>query len=366
MILSMKGLNIRYLFLPLLYLGIGGTVMAMLVQRVLNYANTVWLLLLIPGVMMTVLLTVVGLVYVWLQYRTWREDGLLHQYSMRSITWLCLKCWAVVMSGLTLGVIFCWMHQMLPDYLQELFSHLRYLFYIICTFLTISALMSVIISENLHEIRLRNAQSENQLLKAQLNPHFLYNTLNNIDALIWIDQERASSAVTELSGLMRYMTYSARQEEVSLAEEVSALRQLVELQRLRMGDPEALAFEVTDPMPRSATGGEWRIAPLLLVPLVENCFKHCGPLQQGQETTGQHAISIRLEVEKGELQFMTDNNLRSDIDIETHQKSTPHGVGLTVLRRRLELLYHKRYTFSAQREGNRFRTKLTIACSPRQ
>ncbi len=353
----MKFQRLQYYILPTVYLCIGGTVIALLVQRILNYASTLWLVLLLPMLMITVLLTVVGIVNVWLQYRTQRESGLIVQYSRASLVWLYFRCWAVVMAGLTLGVVFAWMYQLLPDYLRDLFRVYQLFFYAICAFLTISALMSVVLGVNLEEIRLRNAQSENQLLKAQLNPHFLYNTLNNIDALIWLDQERASSAVTSLSSLMRYMTYSARQEKVPLADEVKVVGQLCDLQRLRMSQPEYLSFEVVNTSSEGATDPDWMIAPLLLVPLVENCFKHCG------STSEPNAISIRLEEGDHLLKFSTDNNLPEEGATESKaKKDAQHGVGLTVLRRRLELLYPGQYTFMARREGDRFRTMLTISC----
>jgi LytS/YehU family sensor histidine kinase len=202
---------------------------------------------------------------------------------------------------------------------------------------------------------LRNAQSENQLLKAQLNPHFLYNTLNNVDALIWLDQERASSAVMSLSNLMRYMTYSARQEKVPLSDEARAIGILCDLQRLRMPKPECLVFEVVGTQGENTVRHERMIAPLLLVPLVENCFKHCGLTSE--------ADAIRICLEEGEdmLKFSTDNNLPTEVEGGS-AKATQHGVGLTVLRRRLELIYPDSYTFSARREGNRFKTMLTISC----
>lgn len=345
----MRSSKFGYFLLPSLYLAIGGTVTAMLVQRVLYYANTTWLVLLVPMVMVTVLLTVVGIVNVWLSYRTWSEQGLLRQYSQRSLLWLYLRCWAVVMAGLSLGVVFAWLFQLLPDYMQELSHDLALFFYVICAVLTLTSLMCVVLGEDLQEIRLRNAQSENQLLKAQLNPHFLYNTLNNIDALIWLDQEQASEAVTSLSSLMRYMTYSARQEMVPLADEVKAIRQLCSLQQLRMKCPEAVRLEVS--MPESVPGAD--IAPLLLIPLVENCFKHCG------RTDVPDAVSIRLEVSQERMVFETDNNLPPS-GTEKPAKSSQHGVGLTVLRRRLQLLYPARYSFTARPEGERFRTRLTI------
>ena len=352
----MKLHRLQYFILPVIYLIIGGTVIALLMQRILNYASTMWLLLLLPMLMVTVLLTVVGIVNVWMEYRMQREPGLRVHYRKASLAWLYFRCWAVVMAGLSMAIVFAWLCQLLPSYLSELFRFYKVLFYVLCAFLTLSALMSVVLGVNLEEIRLRNAQSENQLLKAQLNPHFLYNTLNNIDALIWLDQERASSAVTSLSSLMRYMTYSARQEQVPLSDEAQAVGRLCDLQRLRMARPECLRFDVVNNVSQSSSRRQRMIAPLLLVPLVENCFKHCG------STSETDAICIRLEERDDGLLFSTDNNLPAAEDNAQATSDAQHGVGLTVLRRRLELLYPDSYTFTARREDNRFKTMLTISC----
>jgi len=335
-----------FFLLPILYLAIGGYVTAMLLQRGLFNASPAWLLFVVPMLAMTVLLTVVGIVNVWLRYRTWSEETLFRQYSNRSLLWLYLRGWGVVMLGLTVGVLFAIVYQVLPDYLQELTGCLSYLFYALDALLTLVALLSIVLGENLEEIRLRNAQSENQLLKAQLNPHFLYNTLNNIDALIWLDQERASIAVTNLSSLMRYMTYSGRQERVSIGEEISAIQQICELQRLRFPSADVLTFET------EVHDRDYTLPPLLLIPLVENCFKHCGA------TTEPGAIQICLDVDASQLQFTTDNNLPIT---DTPKENINNGLGLTVLRRRLDLLFPDRCTFSAQREGDRFKTRLTIS-----
>lgn len=350
--LNLKMQKLRYFILPLLYLGIGGIVTSMLVQRVVNYADPLWLFLLLPMLMVTVLLTVVGVVNVWVQYRSIDEDSLMRQYGVRNLLWLYLRCWSVVMAGLVLGVVYYWMHDLLADYIQDLLHSLDILFYVGDIFLTVSALMSIVRSVNLQEIRLRNAQTENQLLKAQLNPHFLYNTLNNIDALIWLDQERASAAVTSLSSLMRYMTYSSRQERVTIEEELKAMQQLVELQRLRTSREDCLVFEAEINAPMHT-----RIAPLLLIPLIENCFKHVGQID------ASNAIHIKLVLNDDQLIFTTDNNIKTEEQLkEKGETSKSHsGVGLTVLQRRLSLLYAGKHSFTAHQDGDRFKTTLQLS-----
>lgn len=344
--------KLRYFILPLLYLGIGGIVTSMLVQSVVNYAEPLWLFLLLPMLMVTVLLTVVGVVNVWVQYRSIDEDSLMRQYGVRNLLWLYLRCWSVLMAGLTLGVVYYWMHDLLADYIQNLLHTLDIIFYVSDIFLTVSALMSIVRSVNLQEIRLRNAQTENQLLKAQLNPHFLYNTLNNIDALIWLDQERASAAVTSLSSLMRYMTYSSRQELVTVEEELKAMQQLIELQRLRTSREDCLVFETELKAPMQT-----RIAPLLLIPLIENCFKHVGQID------ASNAIHIKLVLNAGQLIFTTDNNVKTEEPLKEKGEATKShsGVGLTVLQRRLSLLYAGKHSFTAHQDGDRFKTTLQLS-----
>jgi len=289
---------------------------------------------------------IIGVVNGWLRYRSWRDDKFVvgKIYSFNRMLWLYLKCWGIVMAGLCLALLFDWLMMYLPDTLYDLTMEFRIVFYVLCGLLTVFSLVSVVNGEALVELRLRNAQTQNQLLKSQLNPHFLYNTLNNIDALIWLDQERASTAVNNLSRLMRYFTYSGKQERVKIGEEVEYLRQLVDLQRLRMPVADALIFEV------ELDDENIMVAPLLLLPLVENCFKHCGDLNE------PHAIEIQLQLKKGKLHFRSSNNLKA---LEGKIK-LPHGLGLDVLHRRLDLLYNKRFELALAEHDNRYVTDLVV------
>lgn len=340
---------LSYLILPLGYLAIGGTVTYMLLRRLVDYAATTWPLLLVPMIMLTTMLTVIGLCNVWVHYRTWNDEGLLRVYTTRRLLWLYLRCWLAVMAGLTIGVIFYWMQDLLVDAVQRLTANLEMLFYAMLAFLTGAALLSIIRGEDLSEIRLQNTQNENQLLKAQLNPHFLYNTLNNIDALIWLDQERASGAVTNLSSLMRYLTYSGRQERVPLKEEIAHIRQFVDLQRMRIaeGNSEEIIVTYFPDIPESIM-----VPPLLLIPLVENAFKHCGRLND------LHSVVFSLSIKGREFIFTTDNTL-PETDTPRH-KDLPHGVGLSVLRRRLKLLLPGRFRLEHHQQDQRYIATLAI------
>ena len=300
---------------------------------------------LVLGLLISIFLIVVGAVNLWVRYRMWHDDSWLVQqiYTGRHLLWLYVRCWAVIVVGVALSV-----------YVQGGVA------YVLCAVLVVCGLLAVVRGESLDEVRLRKSQIENQVLRSQLNPHFLYNTLNNIDALIWLDQARASQAVGDLSQLMRYFTYSNRRTTVPVGEESGHLEQLLALQRLRMTDPATLVYRCDIDDPRQP------IAPLLLLPLVENCFKHCGSL------TEPGAIRISLKVARGVLDYESSNNLPADdsperLDRDFGQKdgasgSKPQrrGVGMEILRRRLALIYAGRFTLSAQRTGDRFETRLHV------
>ncbi len=299
-----------------------------MIDQLLNFLPLPFLVL---SGLLTVFLLVVGLVNLWVKYRTWKDDDWLVQqiYTRRRLLMLYLKCWLVILAGLLL----------------LMFSDMILPLQVICVALTIGALTSIVAAESLEEVRLRRSQMENQVLRSQLNPHFLYNTLNNIDALIWLDPQKASDAVTSLSALMRYFTYSARQEHVPVGEEVKHLQELVELQRLRMQHTDALRFDV------SIDDEKQPIAPLLLLPLLENCFKHCGNLNESG------AIVLSLKVNQGKLEYRSSNNLPTEPKENTRQ----HGVGMKVLRRRLKLLYPDRFELTANVLDNRFETALVVS-----
>lgn len=337
--------KLSFFVFPFLYLFIGTFITIELLKIILSASSIGYMTLLIPMTQLTILLTVIGIVNAWMQYRALKHSS-VHSYGVKEMLWLYLRCWLVLSCGITLAVVFFWLHDLIPEDVQALVHNLYIFFYIICAFLTITALASIILHEDLNEIRLINSENENQLLKAQLNPHFLYNTLNNIDALVWLDQERASQAVTRLSDLMRYFTYSSKQKTVSMKEEVEHLAQLIDLQRLRVSNDQALNFSTDIDDDRQT------IAPLLLIPLVENCFKHCGDIDD------DNAIVIHLSVRQGEMVFTTDNNIPTNPYTMSDKKKG--GVGLVVLRRRLSLLYPDRYSLLNESKDGRYVVVLTI------
>ncbi|TGE29591.1 sensor histidine kinase [Hymenobacter metallicola] len=193
--------------------------------------------------------------------------------------------------------------------------------------------------------------TELALLKAQVNPHFLFNTLNNIYALTKQQSARAPEAVLRLAEIMRYMLYESNSEQVLLAKELANIRSFLDLQRLRLpaADAEAIAFRSHGVAPDS----DYLIAPMLLLPLVENAFKH-GDLAMRPE-------AVRLTVElagAGELRVEVHNFVDATAQPPSEQ---PGGLGLVNLRRRLNLLYPNRHTLRVDSQPTEHTVVLTLA-----
>lgn len=165
-------------------------------------------------------------------------------------------------------------------------------------------------------------ESELENLRSQLNPHFLFNTLNSIYALIAVSPDEAQKAVHELSGLLRYVVYE-NPDKVPVSREVDFVENYVELMRLRMGTrPVSLTVD---------REGDPSMAPLLFVTLVENAFKH------GNTANPSQPIAIAIDADDSHISCTTVNHY----DPATRKDSGVGGVGLNNLRRRLELLYGK-------------------------
>ena len=172
-------------------------------------------------------------------------------------------------------------------------------------------------------------QAELQNLKSQLNPHFLFNTLNNIYSLIQIDADRAQQAVHDLSRMLRYVLYESSRPTVALSEEISFLRDYIELMRIRL--PRHVRLFVS--LPEEPTQSP--VAPLLFISLVENAFKH------GVSNEKPSYITIDIHEIGGQLICKIGNSHFPKTDTDR----SGSGIGLQNLTRRLEMIYPGRYTF---------------------
>ena len=194
------------------------------------------------------------------------------------------------------------------------------------------------------ELERVRVEAELKNLKSQLNPHFLFNTLNNIYTLILLSPDRAQCAVHDLSKLLRYVLYESNLPAVPIEKEMDFVRNYVELMRIRL--PESTDLKIAIDVQEAGLP----IAPLLFISLIENAFKH------GVSHSGASYIWINLQESKG--------SVRCDIENSYFPKDSADrsgsGIGLTNLRKRLELIYPGKYTFSAQREGASYHVKLNL------
>ena len=190
-----------------------------------------------------------------------------------------------------------------------------------------------------HELERQHLLTELAMLKTQINPHFLFNTLNNIYSLTSRKSDRAPEAVLRLAESMRYLLYDSSADTVPLSQELAHLRSFLDLQRLRLPEAEAeaaIVLHVEGPVAPEA----FSIAPLLLLPLVENAFKH------GDLAARPEAIRIEIELpDANNLQVTVHNYV---VARDAALPAQPGGLGLHNLRRRLELLYPQRHSLTVR------------------
>jgi two-component system, LytTR family, sensor kinase len=187
-------------------------------------------------------------------------------------------------------------------------------------------------------------RNELDMLNAQLNPHFLFNTLNNIDALIFRQPQKASESLITLSEIMRYMLYEARKPQVLISYEIEHYQRVIQLQSMRFVHPEAIRFIKPETLP------EIQIAPLLFLPFIENAFKYA------VNTGTMPMIDFQLTCNADEICWTTRNKF-----VPSEESSARRGgIGLSNLKRRLELLYPGRYSLKTQIHENDFFAELKL------
>ena len=188
-------------------------------------------------------------------------------------------------------------------------------------------------------------QAELAFLRTQVNPHFLYNTLNYLYATAYEVSDELAEAILRLSDLMRYLLHDSPDGQVDLAREVEYVQNYLAIHRLRFADKFFVEFTHTG-LP---VGGQ-RVATLLLIPFVENALKH------GVVSQAAHPVRIGLHLPApGQLEFTIENR------ISQHQKDATTGVGLPNIQRRLALLYPGRHTLTVHDDGLTYRTHLVLS-----
>ncbi len=194
------------------------------------------------------------------------------------------------------------------------------------------------------ELEKARSEAELQNLKSQLNPHFLFNTLNNIYSLIAINPDRAQYAVHDLSRLLRHVLYEDNQQFVSLDQELIFMRSYIELMSLRLSDKVDLRID----MPEEGNGIV--VAPLLFITLIENAFKH------GVSPADKSFIHICFRIGSGNIYCRIENSYFPKKDNDR----SGSGIGIDNLKKRLELLYPGRYLLELSQEKEIYTAELSI------
>lgn len=200
------------------------------------------------------------------------------------------------------------------------------------------------------ELEREKLQAELKYLKAQINPHFLFNTLNNLYSLTLKKSDQAPEMVLKLSEMMRYMLYHSNERMVPLEKEISYMQHYIALEKIRQLDRTDIVFEINE-----EPEGQM-IAPLLLIPFLENSFKH------GVNTTTEAGyIHVKLQVEADRLQFFIENSKPASGMAKKNGKD--HGIGLQNVKRRLDLLYPEMHSLKIEDTPTYYRTELNLKLS---
>jgi LytS/YehU family sensor histidine kinase len=239
--------------------------------------------------------------------------------------------------------------------MQVLYSYDRILSYLLAGLIVVFISSALKVTGNYIRNEQRNKELENQkltaelnFLKSQVNPHFLFNTLNNIYSLAYKQSPETPDAIMKLSLLMRYMLYESNDTLVNLEKEVEHIRNFIDLQKLRLREQAGIRFQIEGNL-----AGK-QIAPMLLMTLVENAFKH------GLVSRNEIGITLDLKVEDDSLLFSTINNTSS------HKKREFGGIGLQNLQQRLNLLYLNQHEITFEEKEGTFYASLRLYFQPKK
>lgn len=205
------------------------------------------------------------------------------------------------------------------------------------------------ISKDSFERKNQDREAELKLLKAQLNPHFLFNTLNNLYGLSVIKSDNLPNLMLKLSDLLRYSLYETKMEFVSLEKEIQHLENYIALEEIRLENSVQINFS------KSESTSSIMIAPMLLMVFVENTFKHLGEIQNKPSR-----VSIHLIVDQGKLFFKCVNTRdKKEIPVRNF-KNEKGGIGLKNVRKRLDLLYPESHLLEIKLDNENYIVELTI------
>lgn len=217
--------------------------------------------------------------------------------------------------------------------------------YVIAFASTIKLIFDWIYENNrVESLQATQLKTELQFLKAQIQPHFFFNTLNNLYALTLEKSKQAPDVVLKLSEIMEYILYDAKEPRIRLIKEINYIQNYIDLEKLRFGDKINVEINMQGDIESQ------NVPPLLFLPFIENCFKH------GTEENNKLNIEIGFEItDSNLLKFSAVNNYNL-----VSQNNKNHGIGNKNVLRRLELLYGNTFTLSTKTDKQNYIVELSI------
>jgi hypothetical protein len=194
------------------------------------------------------------------------------------------------------------------------------------------------------QLQQKNYEVEMALVKSQLDPHFMFNTINNIDVLILKDALKASDYLNKLSEIMRFMLFETKTDYILLSKEIEYIEKYIELQKIRTANLNYVSYSVT------GSPQNYKIAPMIFIPFIENAFKH---------TTNkklENAITINILISGEVIELICINKFNANAPL----KQENGGVGNELIKKRLHLIYPEKHTLNIVNQDNLYSVKLTI------
>ena len=332
-------------------------------SRIATYIDLFFCLVMLPLIIMRVpidrwvihhsVFAFALIIYLYLLYFIYRKSHFPQLFQQRKYGRILL-----IISILILLTIL--MTQFPPDFPRERLSekeirireHLHsqtvWFFFLVVTGFSLSIelifeLFRQILSKQ--EIEAEKNKAELALYKAQINPHFLFNTLNTLYGLVLTKSDKTESAFIKFSDILKYMYTHTTDDTIDLQSELNYIRQYIDLQSLRLNNHTHIVFE-------SHTDDEQlQIPPMILITFVENAFKY------GTSSEKDCTIVIRITAERGVLRFESENDI-----MRQRQESDDPAIGIENCRKRLELLYPGRFSLDTTLDetGKKFKTKLIL------
>jgi len=265
------------------------------------------------------------------------------QYILYALSALLLIGASYLLHELTFEILL----PLLPtEYYMVSFTDLEVLLTIFAIYLVSSSLIKLSKSwYTLQQVEKEKLSIELNSLKTQVNPHFLFNSLNSIYSQALAKSDQTAETVLELSNLLRYMLYEVGEDQVELTKELEMMENYIELQKLRLEKDADVKFNI------SGDVASQKIAPLLFFPLVENAFKHGA---KGDSSNAYVHIDLRIDED---LHFSIKNNKGKVDDMEEGRYG---GIGLENVKRRLALIYPNQYDLDIRDGETEFEVKLTL------